>query len=72
MLKFYFIFHVKWIVSGLCGVNGPYVLRLVEQEYKKERGVKTKRPNFVENLVLDMTRKKDHATTKNVQVCHGF
>ena len=63
-------FHLfsKWIVSGLLGVNGSHVLRLVEKVCKKERGLKSKRHRMVERNVMALIRKQDYAINKNVQV----
>ena len=66
--KILFSFNVKWIVSGLIGVNGPDVLRLVEKDHKKESGLKHKRPKMVENHVLGVTSKHNIASMKHVQV----
>ena len=47
-------------VSGLHGVNGPYALRPVGKDYKKERGLKSQMPKMVEWNVLAVTRKHCH------------
>ena len=63
-----FSLNVKWIVSGTIGVNGPHVLRLVEKEYTKEKGLKHGKPKMEESHVLGITRKQNHAKNENVQV----
>ena len=63
-----FSLNVKWIVSGTIGVNGPHVLRLVEKEYTKEKGLKHGKPKMEESHVLGVTRQHNHAKNKNVQV----
>ena len=60
-------FHVLQIVSGQHGVVGPDVLTLVEKDYKKERGLKLKRPKMVENHVSVVTSKHNIASMKLVQ-----
>lgn len=59
--------NVQWIVSGLHGVNGPHVLRSVEKDYKKERGLKPQMPKMVERNVLAVIRKQNHVIMEIVK-----
>ena len=65
-------FHLfsKWIVSGLIGVNGLPVQRLVEKEYKKENGLWSLKPNMEGKNAMAVTRMKKRAIEKNAAQVH--
>ena len=54
------------IVSGPLGVNGLLVLRSVGMELVKEEGPLSNMKNMVVENVLEVNRKKDHASFVNV------
>ena len=67
-LKTVVLIYVLLIVNGLHGVNGSHVLRLVEKDYKKERGLKPQMPKMVERNALEVIKTQSHVMKKIVQV----
>ena len=63
-----FHLYFQCIVHGLIGVNGQGVLSLVEEDHKKEEGMKKSVPNMVETNVLAITQQDNLVIMKNVLV----
>ena len=53
---------------GLIGLNGQGVLSLVEEDHKKEEGMKKSVPNMEETNVLAVTQQDNLVIMKNVLV----
>ena len=60
MALIYVLLIVNGLDHGLHGVNGPHVLKFVEMDYKKERGLWKSLQQIVEGNVLAVTGEQGH------------
>ena len=63
-----FHLYFQCIVHGLIGVNGQGVLSLVEEDPKKDGGLKLQQPNTVETNVLAVKLQDNLVIMEIVQV----